>query len=50
MDLLQKMVDGSPHFVKNIKPNDIKVAKHFEEEKVLKQLRYAGVLETIRIR
>jgi myosin III len=50
MDLLQKMVAGTPHFVRCIKPNDVKVPKCFEEQKVLKQLRYAGVLETIHIR
>lgn len=50
MDLLQKMVAGTPQFVRCIKPNDNKKAKAFESVKVLKQLRYTGVLETIRIR
>lgn len=50
MDLLQKMVAGSPQFVRCIKPNELKEAKKFESAKVLKQLRYTGVLETIRIR
>lgn len=50
MDLLQKMVAGSPQFVRCIKPNDIKASKTFESSKVIKQLRYTGVLETIRIR
>lgn len=50
MDLLQKMVTGTPQFIRCIKPNDIKAAKSFEPVKVLKQLRYTGVLETIRIR
>lgn len=50
MDLLQKMVAGSPQFVRCIKPNDIRAPKTFESQKVLKQLRCAGVLETIRIR
>ncbi|XP_058463872.1 myosin-IIIb-like isoform X1 [Malaya genurostris] len=50
MDLLQKMVTGSPQFIRCIKPNDVKAAKNFEPSKVLKQLRYTGVLETIRIR
>lgn len=50
MDLLQKMVAGSPQFVRCIKPNDHKKEKCFENQKVLKQLRYTGVLETIRIR
>lgn len=50
MDLLQKMVAGSPQFVRCIKPNELKEAKKFESTKVLKQLRFTGVLETIRIR
>lgn len=50
MDLLQKMVAGSPQFIRCIKPNEQKEAKKFESAKVLKQLRYTGVLETIRIR
>ncbi|XP_055693301.1 myosin-IIIb-like isoform X2 [Lutzomyia longipalpis] len=50
MDLLQKMVAGSPQFVRCIKPNDAKESKRFEAPKVIKQLRYTGVLETIRIR
>lgn len=44
------MVAGSPQFIRCIKPNEIKEAKKFESTKVLKQLRYTGVLETIRIR
>ncbi|XP_043279614.1 myosin-IIIb-like isoform X2 [Venturia canescens] len=50
MDLLQKMVSGSPQFVRCIKPNDSRSPKFFDKEKVVKQLRYTGVLETIRIR
>lgn len=50
MDLLQKMVAGSPQFVRCIKPNDFQAPKQFDTCKVLKQLRCAGVLETIRIR
>lgn len=50
MDLLQKMVAGSPQFVRCIKPNEIKASKCFEGPKVIQQLRYTGVLETIRIR
>lgn len=44
------MVSGTPQFVRCIKPNDIKASKCFEANKVIKQLRYTGVLETIRIR
>ncbi|XP_063883342.1 myosin-IIIb-like isoform X3 [Scylla paramamosain] len=50
MDLLQKMVNGSPHFVRCIKPNDDKDANNYDKKKVQRQLRYAGVMETVRIR
>ncbi|GLH16633.1 Myosin-VIIa [Gryllus bimaculatus] len=50
MDLLQKMVSGSPQFVRCIKPNDARLPSLFDSSKVVKQLRYTGVLETIRIR
>lgn len=50
MDLLQKMVSGSPQFVRCLKPNETKSPKTFDSNKILKQLRYTGVLETIRIR
>ncbi|XP_018026744.1 myosin-IIIb [Hyalella azteca] len=50
MDLLQKMVNGSPHFVRCIKPNDQKAKNSFDRDKVEQQLRYAGVMETVRIR
>ncbi|XP_067852304.1 myosin-IIIa-like [Heptranchias perlo] len=49
-DLLSKMVGGLPHFVRCIKPNNDRQAKKFDQEKVLVQLRYTGVLETARIR
>nr|XP_037866986.1 myosin-IIIb isoform X3 [Bombyx mori] len=50
MELLQKMVSGTPQFVRCLKPNDSRSPKHFDPPKILKQLRYTGVLETIRIR
>ncbi|XP_067909461.1 myosin-IIIa-like [Heterodontus francisci] len=50
MDLLSKMVGGLPHFIRCIKPNNDRQAKKFDQEKVLVQLRYTGVLETARIR
>lgn len=49
-ELLQKIAVGTPQFVRCIKPNDIKAPHLFDSTKVLKQLRYTGVLETIRIR
>uniref|UniRef100_A0A8C5C5M1 non-specific serine/threonine protein kinase n=1 Tax=Gadus morhua TaxID=8049 RepID=A0A8C5C5M1_GADMO len=50
MDLLSKMVSGQPHFVRCIKPNNDRQAHRFDQEKVVVQLRYTGVLETAKIR
>uniref|UniRef100_A0A4W5R0B3 Myosin IIIB n=1 Tax=Hucho hucho TaxID=62062 RepID=A0A4W5R0B3_9TELE len=50
MDLLSKMVVGQPHFVRCIKPNDDRQALCFFKERVMVQLRYTGILETVNIR
>ncbi|XP_022688836.1 myosin-IIIb-like isoform X3 [Varroa jacobsoni] len=50
MSLLQKMISGSPHFVRCIKPNEQRTPMRLQKDKVLNQLRCTGVLETIRIR
>ncbi|XP_063238781.1 myosin-IIIb-like [Bacillus rossius redtenbacheri] len=50
MDLLQKMVSGTPQFVRCVKPSDSRRPLLFDPPKVVRQLRYTGVLETIRIR
>lgn len=39
-----------PHYVRCIKPNTMKAPNAFESGEVLRQLRYAGMMETIRIR
>ena len=39
-----------PHFVRCVKPNASKKANSFAAKEVSRQLKYAGVLETVRIR
>lgn len=50
MDLLHKLTNGSPHFVRCLKPNDTKQALVFGKDKILEQLQYTGIMETIKIR
>lgn len=47
MDTLQAT---SPYFIRCFKPNSLKQAGLFDNELVLAQLRYSGMMETIRIR
>lgn len=49
-DLMKNMSEASPHFVRCIKPNHLKVPHNFNGDLVTKQLRYTGMMETTRIR
>lgn len=48
--LIDTMGRCNPWFVRCIKPNDEKAPMKFDPQVVLQQLRYSGVLETVRIR
>lgn len=48
--LMEKMFAASPHFVRCIKPNRSKQPDQLDSKLVLDQLRYNGLMETIRIR
>ncbi|XP_006901266.1 PREDICTED: unconventional myosin-XV [Elephantulus edwardii] len=50
LDLVEKMERCNPLFVRCLKPNHKKEPGLFEPEVVMTQLRYSGVLETVRIR
>ncbi|NWW42592.1 MYO3B protein, partial [Pedionomus torquatus] len=50
MMLMEKMYSANPHFVRCIKPNSQKEPDVVDSQVVLLQLRYNGLLETIRIR
>ena len=47
---MDKMLKASPHFVRCIKPNNDKLPGQYTAENVKRQLLYAGVVETTRIR
>ncbi|XP_076876747.1 myosin-IIIb [Brachyhypopomus gauderio] len=48
--LMEKMFAANPHFVRCIKPNSSKLPDLVDSKLVMDQLRYNGLLETIRIR
>ncbi|KAM6187533.1 uncharacterized protein WM294_016690 [Sarcoramphus papa] len=50
MVLMERMYSANPHFVRCIKPNSQKKPGVVDSQVVLQQLRYNGLLETIRIR
>jgi myosin-9 len=48
--LMETLNQSNPFFVRCIKSNGDKIANHFDDVLVLLQLRYTGMLETVRIR
>lgn len=49
-ELMEKMNQSNPHFVRCIKPNTAKLSDKFTPEYVIAQLRYTGIMETTKIR
>ncbi|CAH1789346.1 unnamed protein product, partial [Owenia fusiformis] len=47
--LMETLFSTTPHYVRCIKPNDLKAAFTFDNKRAVQQLRACGVLETIRI-
>jgi myosin heavy subunit len=48
--LMNTLAATSPHYVRCIKPNGEKTPNTFTDELILQQLRFSGMLDTIRIR
>jgi myosin heavy subunit len=48
--LVSHLKQLEPHFIRCVKPNHVKKARIFDGQLILRQLRYAGLFEAIRIR
>ncbi|CAI4222791.1 unnamed protein product [Auanema sp. JU1783] len=48
-ELMEVLCTTRPHYVRCIKPNDVKERYYFEPKRAIQQLRACGVLETVRI-
>ena len=49
-DLLKNTLDGSPHFIRCFKPNDMKQSNNLIKEKLKNQIVCSGILEAIQTR
>ncbi len=49
-NLVSQLQATTPHYIKCVKPNAVKLAGGFSNAMVVEQLRYSGVLEVVRIR
>uniref|UniRef100_A0A915BD69 Myosin motor domain-containing protein n=1 Tax=Parascaris univalens TaxID=6257 RepID=A0A915BD69_PARUN len=48
--LMKTLAQATPYFIRCIKSNNEKVPNYFDDNIILRQLRYTGMLETVRIR
>lgn len=48
--LMKILGSKEPYYVRCIKPNEIKSSQAFDEQRVIHQIRYLGLLENVRVR
>ncbi|XP_067625168.1 unconventional myosin ID [Eurosta solidaginis] len=50
MELVSTLLKKEPFYIRCVKPNDIKSASVFDDDRVQHQVRYLGLLENVRVR
>jgi len=48
--LMQELTSCDAHFIRCIKPNELKKAELFDQTFSMQQIRYLGILESVRVR
>lgn len=49
-ELVAKLGECSPHYIRCLKPNDNKRSGDFDDKRCLHQIQYLGLLENVRVR
>lgn len=49
-DLIDSLTKCHPHYIRCIKPNETKQPRDFDQERVMHQVKYLGLLENVRVR
>jgi len=48
--LMEKLLACQPHYIRCVKPNDLKKSGQLDEQRVRHQIRYLGLVENVRVR
>lgn len=49
-ELMDRLGKTNPHFIRCIRPNDAQKPLTFDKSSVIRQLRYSGIVDTVKIR
>lgn len=50
INLMDTLTSCTPHYIRTLKPNDNKKSMNYQEDMMLNQIRYLGLLENVRVR
>jgi len=49
-ELVEKLSQSTPHYIRTIKPNDVKSPDDFDNPRVEHQIKYLGLLDNIKVK